>query len=43
MIISDDVCILSISGILILSIIWCIRRIEINDDDDDNSISELLV
>jgi len=42
MIISDDVCILSVSGILILSIIWWIRRIEM-DDDDDNSISELLV
>jgi len=43
MVVSKDVLIMSVSGILILSILCCIRRIEINDDDDDNSISELLV
>lgn len=42
MIISDDICIATISGILVLSILLCIRKIEM-DDDDDNSISELLV
>ena len=40
---SENIWIISCSVVLIGAIIYCIRRIEQDADDDDNSISELLV
>ena len=42
MIFSQNVLIVTITGVLILSICYCIRRIEIAHDEDD-SITEFLV
>ena len=43
MIDSQNIWIISSSLVFIGAIIYCIRRIEEEADDDDNSISELLV
>jgi hypothetical protein len=43
MIDSQNIWIISSSVVLIGAIIYCIRQIEQDADDDDSSISELLV
>ena len=43
MIDSQNIWLISGSVVLIGAIIYCIRRIEQDADDDDNSVSELLV
>ncbi len=43
MIDTDNIWIISCSVVLIGAMIYCIRRIEEDADDDDSSISELLV
>lgn len=43
MIDSQNIWIISCSVVLIGAIIYCIQKIENDADDDDNSISELLV
>ncbi len=43
MIDSENIWIISFSLVLIGAIIYCIRKIEEDADDDDDSISELLV
>ena len=43
MIDSQNIWIISCSVVLIGAIIYCIQKIENDADDDDNSVSELLV
>lgn len=43
MVVSENIWLISCSVVFVGVIIYCIRKIEDDADDDDNSISELLV